>query len=129
MANSIEIKGKITKQGVTTRFTNGGKQVSSFSITDARKNGVNPDNTPHYDTMFWNCVAFGDVAAAVVDGLQAGQYTKVKGKVSESVWKDQTTGEDRKKQEVLAFEVYLIDDQQVETSILAGPANPDEDIF
>ncbi|HYT44560.1 MAG TPA: single-stranded DNA-binding protein [Methylomirabilota bacterium] len=59
----MECQGKVAKDPYTNDPAVGGKKkYTAFTLVTNRYVGTNPDNTPKYESVFLNCVAFDRIA-------------------------------------------------------------------
>lgn len=96
------VRGKLCKKD-PLKYSKTGKAYLNFSISISqlkpgldKKNQENYRDYKNFDTVFHNCVAFGDLAEAV-NALDLKSRLTVSGDEETQTWKDRQTGQDRSK--------------------------------
>ena len=75
--NTLVVIGNVVKENPVLKFTSGGKPYLNFSLSDSRKK----PNSDTYDTQFFNCVAYGDLAMQIAETARQGTRLRVEGRV------------------------------------------------
>jgi len=116
MLNHIVLMGRLVSDP-TARFTNSGKQVSSFRIAvDRDRKG--PDGSR--ETDFVDCVAWGKTAEHVVQFFKKGSVAVVSGRLQMREWTDKERNK-RTSAEVILDSIYFGDSKRDSGPAKAAP--------
>jgi single-strand DNA-binding protein len=104
MSTAVTLTGRLTRDP-ELKFSAAGKAVTRFSVVTSRR--VKDSKTDEWgdaDTTFWECVAFGDLAANAADSLEKGTAVIVTGHASQEEWTTKE-GEKRRSLKVIAEDI------------------------
>lgn len=96
--NIVMIQGRISQE-IQARFTKTGKAVTSFSVAvnNGKKNGEGKDLADFFNVTCWNTIA-----EVVANTMSKGDLVFVQGRLQNSSWEDQQSGQKRHKTEIVA---------------------------
>lgn len=91
--SQVTIVGKITKKGITMRYSQAGKPIADFTVftTDSKKVGDSWDNHNNY----FDVTAFDKTAQYLADYIQGGALVIIGGSLKMDEWTDSVTGKKR----------------------------------
>lgn len=123
--NQVAVAGNLTRSP-ELRATHGGTAVLSFGIAvnDRRKNASGQwEEVPN----FFECVAFGNRAAALSDILEKGMKVAVAGKLRYSSW--ERDGQRHSKVDIIANEVELMQNRKPQREQAFATQPPTMDMY
>lgn len=89
MSNNVVVLGNVVREDPVLRFTKGGKAMCTLTICDSRK----PSPESDFVNIYWNCVAYEDLAQQIADQVRKGTRLRVEGRFEEQTWKDKDQNE------------------------------------
>lgn len=117
--NKVILIGRIGKDP-EVRYSQDGKQITSFSMATSRKyNGEEK-------TQWHNIVAFGKLAEICGQYLNKGKQIMIDGEISYGQWEDKE-GNKRYKTEIIAQSMEMLGGKQKDE--LSGQSAQDDDPF
>lgn len=103
MSTPVTLTGRLTRDP-ELKFSAAGKAVARFCVVTSRRvKDRKTDEWSDADTTFWECVAFGDLAANLADSLEKGTAVIVAGHASQEEW--EKDGQKRRSMKVVAEDV------------------------
>lgn len=109
--NKIILVGRMTKD-IEIRYTQNQKEVGSFDLA-VNRNYKNANG--EYDTDFFKCIAWGNLAKTIQTYTSKGSQIAIEGRVENRKYQAQD-GTNRYVTEVVVEEVHLIDFKKNETA-------------
>ena len=94
------------------RFTPNGKSVSNFCVA-CNRSWQGSDGNTHFDTDWFNVVAWGNLAEEAKQRLQKGNLVYIEGRLQTRNWQD-TQGQQHKSVEIIARDILLLSETQKE---------------
>ena len=90
------------------RYTPSGSPVTSFSLA-TNETWVNADNEKIENTEWHNIIVWNKLAEFAKDYLFKGQSIYVEGKIRTSQWKDEKSGQKRKKIDIVCSNIIPLE--------------------
>lgn len=119
--NKIILIGRMTKD-IEIRYTQNQKEVGSFDLA-VNRNYKNANG--EYDTDFFKCIAWGNLAKTIQTYTSKGSQIAIEGRVENRTYQAQD-GTNRYVTEVVVEGVHLIDFKKNETPMTEEVVGPDD---
>lgn len=119
--NKIILIGRMTKD-IEIRYTQNQKEVGSFDLA-VNRNYKNANG--EYDTDFFKCIAWGNLAKTIQTYTSKGSQLAIEGRVENRTYQT-NDGTNRYVTEVVVEGVHLIDFKKNETPMTEEVVNPDD---
>lgn len=119
--NKIILVGRMTKD-IEIRYTQNQKEVGNFDLA-VNRNYKNANG--EYDTDFFKCIAWGNLAKTIQTYTSKGSQIAIEGRVENRTYQA-NDGTNRYVTEVVVEGVHLIDFKKNETPMIEEIVNPDD---
>lgn len=119
--NKIILIGRMAKD-IEIRYTQNQKEVGSFDLA-VNRNYKNANG--EYDTDFFKCIAWGNLAKTIQTYTSKGSQIAIEGRVENRKYQA-NDGTNRYVTEVVVEGVHLIDFKKNETPMTEEIVNPDD---
>lgn len=119
--NKIILIGRMTKD-IEIRYTQNQKEVGSFDLA-VNRNYKNANG--EYDTDFFKCIAWGNLAKTIQTYTSKGSQIAIEGRVENRTYQA-NDGTNRYVTEVVVEGVHLIDFKKNETPMTEEVVDPDD---
>lgn len=123
--NKVILMGNLTRDP-ELKHTNGGTALAKFGMAINETYGGRDDGERKQRTTFVDVVAWGRTGEVINEHLKKGDPIYLEGRLDFSSWKDNATGQNRSKIEVVLDKFQFIGGKRDDTAKQAAPRNDNQ---